>query len=372
MPRDNRLILFGAWFGKKYDDNPKYLFEYILQNHKEIKAYWLTSDRTVFKQLNDAGLPVVLSSTIKARYLALRAKYFVLCTWLNGADGGTELMKYYGNVVFINLWHGVPLKKIMYDDNYHYNQKLPILDRIDIALKKYPYRKTYHISTSETFEEIYQSCFRTDAKHILNLGQPRNDYFYSGNKNPLKELFPGKNIVLYMPTHRREGQMRMDMESLLDLSKINAICQMNNSIFIIKKHFYHKDEPAIAADFQNIVEIRTQKYKSQELLDAADILITDYSSCFIDHLLKDKPQIFYAYDIEDYLKNDRDMYFNYEEIAPGQICKTKEELEVVLEQVLCGKDTYFQKREKMKDFFYSKKNQRIVSPQIVEKILSLN
>lgn len=42
-----------------------------------------------------------------------------------------------------------------------------------------------------------------------------------------------------------------------------------------------------------------------------DCLITDYSSIMFDFALSHKPIIFAAFDIKDYLRDDRGMYFNY-------------------------------------------------------------
>lgn len=53
------------------------------------------------------------------------------------------------------------------------------------------------------------------------------------------------------------------------------------------------------------------------------MLVTDYSSIYFDYLLLDKPIIFFNYDLEEYLNNSRDMYFNYDEFTPGRKYKTR-------------------------------------------------
>ena len=45
VPRKNNIWIFGAWFGEKYSDNSKYLFEYVNQHHKNIQCIWLSRDR---------------------------------------------------------------------------------------------------------------------------------------------------------------------------------------------------------------------------------------------------------------------------------------------------------------------------------------
>ena len=56
-----------------------------------------------------------------------------------------------------------------------------------------------------------------------------------------------------------------------------------------------------------------------------DLLITDYSSIFFDFLLTEKPVLFYPYDKDDYLANDRSMYDNYDMVTPGHIVCNFEE-----------------------------------------------
>src|SRR5690606_20840534 len=62
------------------------------------------------------------------------------------------------------------------------------------------------------------------------------------------------------------------------------------------------------------------------LLKDADILITDYSSAYFDFLLTQRPIIFAAFDLEEYLSSSREMYFEYENVISGPIVETWEAL----------------------------------------------
>ena len=103
---------------------------------------------------------------------------------------------------------------------------------------------------------------------------------------------------------------------------------------------------------------------------SADIMITDYSSCYIDYLLLDRPMVFFNYDMEHYLENDRTLYFEYDSVTPGPKCKTRDELTEILVQLLSGKDGYKSKRQEVCDLFYSKDNQRPVSAKIIDYFLN--
>lgn len=370
FPRKRNLMIFGAWFGNKYDDNPKYLFEYIYNFRKDLKVTWITSNDAVYQIVKSKNLPVCKSHSWKAIYLSLRARYVITATYNLGGDIGEKLMKLMGGARFINLWHGVPLKKVVFDDDL-FRPKETIGTKLQYFLQSFPHRHCYHFATSPEIKRRYISCFRSDDKHVIDLGQARNDYFYVEHKNPYRERFSGKKIIVYMPTHRREGKQIMDMYKLLDLKRINELCEKFNAVFLIKKHFYHRNEPTIGSEFSCIYEITHETTPSQIILDCADILITDYSSCYIDHLLLDRPQIFYCFDLNDYLAHDRGMYEEYKPNIPGPICSDKETLCCEIEDALNGVDKFEDKRRAKRDYYYSKWNQREVSPQQTEQILKL-
>ena len=43
--RKKNTWVFGCWIGKKYDDNAKFLFEYVNKNHSNIRCVWLTRNK---------------------------------------------------------------------------------------------------------------------------------------------------------------------------------------------------------------------------------------------------------------------------------------------------------------------------------------
>ena len=367
--RDCNLMLFGAWFGKKYDDNPRYLFEYVVENCPDIKAVWMTEDPGVYQRLQAQNLPVCMSNTEEGKALAKSAKYIFTAT--GRIDVGQDNLQYLGGAYYINLWHGLPLKKIMYDDEYSEASKKNLKYYVRDLIEKIPYRHYYVVSTSDAITDIYESAFRVKRSQILQLGQPRNDCFFRDHENMYRTRFPGKKIILYMPTHRNEGAVAMDMAKLLDLEKLNEICKQNDAVLLIKKHFYHAGEPDVTAQYDCIFDITNEVTESQNLLDAAAVLITDYSSCYIDYLLLDRPIIFYNYDAENYQKNDRQLYFEYDEATPGAKCADYAAFETNLTDLLAGKDAYAGDRERVRDLFYCKQAQKSVSENIIATVRQL-
>ena len=366
--RDEKLIVFGSWFGKKYDDNSKYLFEYIIKNYPDFKVIWITDEEDVFNIIKEKGFPVCLSNSFESIEYCKKAKYIITVT--GDIDIGIKNSNYLGGAYRINLWHGIPLKKIMYDDEYSFN-KNSLKMKLRKILRKFPNRNEYVVSTSKIISNIYKSAFELNERHILQLGQPRNDYFYSPHINPYKKKYKNKKIILYMPTHRNEGKKIINLEKILNLDDLNNLCKENNVIFLIKKHFYHSKEKSINFKYSNIFDITNEVTHSQELLDAADVLITDYSSCYIDYLLLDRPIIFYNFDIEKYKKTDRQLYFEYDKVTPGRKCITYRELKDELYNLFNLKDLYLNKRKEIRDLFYDQSCQNCVSDKIIKILKKL-
>ena len=61
--------------------------------------------------------------------------------------------------------------------------------------------------------------------------------------------------------------------------------------------------------------------------------MTDYSSSIFEAALIDIPMIFYAFDLEEYLR-ERDLYFDFAEFVPGEIVEDLQTLISRMKEVL--------------------------------------
>ena len=214
----------------------------------------------------------------------------------------------------------------------------------------------YFVATSEMFVPIYQSAFRRRPDQVICLGQPRSDIFFE-EKKP-EPHFPGKKMILYCPTHRNEGKEKMEISRLFDLDRLQDFLEKTDYYLVIKKHFYHRNEEEKLDKYDRIIDITDQDMDVQELIMETELLITDYSSVYIDYLLLDKPLLFYCYDYENYLKNDREMYFDYADVTPGVKAASFDELFDELRKVICGNGLYGEEdRIRVKNMFYCKEGQ---------------
>ena len=236
ITRNNKVWLFGAWMGHKFSDNSKALFVYMINNTEGKKIYWITKDKKIYEELKRENYPVLKSNSIKGIYYQIKAGVVFYCT--GAGDLNSRLIS---GANHFNLWHGVGGgKKIGFDAGWYDSP----YDEACFRLQSKVYNKTYYVCTSEEMKKVFKSAFRLKDDQLIMAGQPRNDMFFDCNYRICSfdtTFFSSKRIILYLPTHRLEGKMKMNCSELFDLKELNRFCERNNCIFLIKKHFYHKN-----------------------------------------------------------------------------------------------------------------------------------
>ena len=86
---------------------------------------------------------------------------------------------------------------------------------------------------------------------------------------------------------------------------------------------------------KNIKIVDNRHKDIQDLLKESKVLITDYSSVFMDFAYMNKPVIFYQFDIDEYRQKQlQEGYFNYERDGFGPVIYTEKELNKSLFRIL--------------------------------------
>lgn len=326
MLRSNKIWVFGAWYGQKYSDNSKWLYEYVLEHNPEIKAVWITKNRDVYNKLCSQNKPVCLSASAKGVWWCLRAKYAFL------TSGVVDV-----NMFFLNgakqiwLWHGMPLKKILNcaDEWLAVSKGHKIVSKI---LNPYQSFRPYEtVSSSDFFIPYLQQSFDLPESRILKTGLPRCDAFFTDLAEKtvvdIRQKYNGTKILLYMPTFRMSSERNgtpfnpFDSKFNFEQKEFSKFLEQENVFFLYKPHF---------VDAGVNVTIQSERFKLLNdsqfedlyvLLNSVDMLITDYSSVFFDFIPSKKPIFLFPFDYEQYLKLSRSHFFNMYEEMSGVICK---------------------------------------------------
>jgi CDP-glycerol glycerophosphotransferase len=82
-----------------------------------------------------------------------------------------------------------------------------------------------------------------------------------------------------------------------------------------------------------------------ELMLAADVLVTDYSSMMFDFANTGRPMLFFTHDLDAYQDVIRGFYFDFVKEAPGPLLRTTEELAGALGDLDAVRATYADRYE---------------------------
>jgi CDP-glycerol glycerophosphotransferase len=292
----------------------------MLEKHPGYNIFWITKNKSIFKRIASENKPVVMANSVKGIMACLRAGVAIT------SHGSSDFNIYCLNgIKQICLWHGMPLKKILYDaDRYIARNTLKkLFFRFLLPYYNYSF-PVMTITASDYFIPFLQSAFGLDDKHILKTGLPRCDKLFSEKKETfivnLRNKFQNCTIALYMPTFRTvayDGNVFDPFAGFaFDAQGFYNLLEKKNIVFLYKPHFC--DEAINVVTSNRFFMISDDDFDDLYLfVKDIDVLITDYSSIYFDFLVLNKPIILAPFDYDFYIKNARSHYFNYSDGMQG-------------------------------------------------------
>lgn len=326
-----------------YNYNSKYLFEYVKEHLPQITPLFVINEENLRRELSEQYGEQYFIETKSKEGIRRVLEAGVWFTSAGLPVYGTGLGK---NRLIVNLWHGVPLKKIaLMDPNLKKTAR--------IYFKKiFSENYTWILTTARELVPVMAKSFQVSEDRLRVWGQPRNDCIFDppDRKQVLKGIYGDlpeyKKVVLYAPTFRDYGNTRLFPFEDFDKKNFEDFLEQEKILFLLRLHI----KEAAAADAY--VSSRIRRFGSDEagdvtgMLGMFDLLITDYSSIYIDYLLTDKPLMFLPYDRERYL-DGRGMNFDYDEVTPGPKPKTMKEFMREIKEFMNGEDSWKKERDRV-------------------------
>lgn len=312
----NDIWVFGEWFGERCCDNCLYLANYVVNNTNKV-VYWISNENTDLSMLDDKIHRLIRDSKESKEIIDKSEVVVVNQSIYDVISDGYYVPK---RSLVVNLWHGVPWKKILYDNV----KNTSIIDKFIIKFNRYFFAYDMFLVPSVSFEKIMLNQVNKNVS-LIKAGYPRNSIFYDKNvlqiiRRKVDNLFnscKGKKIILYMPTFRDDSDAFFDFQHMNDNRDFIQLMRKNNAILIQKKHFIKSKVKYDDIKTEYVINVDNE-ISSQELLGVADILITDYSSCFFDFLIMNKPIIHFLYDYEYYCNCNRGLYYDINDVKCGE------------------------------------------------------
>ena len=157
-------------------------------------------------------------------------------------------------------------------------------------------------------------------------------------------------IILYTPTHRDYENATFDIKrSILgfdvEQTRFEKFLRENMLLIVCKLH-PHQNAAVVNAELpKGVVNFRgAEEFGLVELMQASDMLMTDYTSAYVDYLMLDKPVIFNFYDLELYEKSRGLSFYPYERICAGERFTDEVSFYTAVTDTLAKPDKYAQKR----------------------------
>ena len=342
-------IVFDNYMGKGYGCNPKYVAEKLEEKYPgKFEIVWIITKTDAI----DGEIPEHIRKVTYGSPKALK-EYATAKVWVSNYHKISflkrGLFKRRGQY-FIQMWHGsLGIKKIEND--------------VSVLTKKKGWLKMarrssdmvdFWISNSEFENDIYRRAFWDVGDNILMYGHPRNDILLSDTSviaEKVRAYFgiteKEKKILFYAPTFRED--YRLDCYKI-DYEKLQKTLEEKFGgewIILVRLHPRVRKYARVVLPPRQGIYDATYYTDIQELIAAADSMITDYSSCIFDFMLTKRPGFIFATDIEDF-NTERGFYYPLED-TPFPIACSNEEL---MEQIRAFDEEVYWK--KVDDFLQEK------------------
>lgn len=326
QPVKEDVILFETFMAKNYSDSPKYIYEYIAQNHPEYECVWAINDGAKIPY----GAKTVKRFSFQYAYYLAVSKYLVFNVrpplWYRKRE----------EQVFLETWHGTPLKRLVFDQ-----------EEVTSASPKYKqqfYRQRkdwdFLVSANPFSTKTFRSCFLYEGE-MLEYGYPRNDILYWPNKDEIAQQLKeklgipkDKKTILYAPTWRDDqhyGSGQYKFELALDLKLMKERLQ-DDYVVLLRTHHYISDHIDVSGLGDFVINLSSYDDISEIYL-ISDICITDYSSVFFDYANLKRPILFYTYDFDKYKNQLRGFYIDMNTEVPGPLLYTSEQVVQAIEDI---------------------------------------
>ena len=298
LPLQNK-VSFIAFSGRQYSDSPRRISELLLKEHPEIQQVWAFNEPEKFRFLEEKGITVVKYKSPAYLYHTMTSRVYV-----DNAEFWS-ILKFRPGQMVLETWHGGGAYKRVGSHRIDVNalEQQHAVEKMN--------KITLFLSSSKAFTNFVIRDAYQYRGEVLECGLPRNDDLLHPSPAAAQrvrqalDIPRGAKVLLYAPTFRNSHSLDLydvDFSRLKDALESRFGGQW---IIVLRMHYYLADK-AMASQAPWLRNA-TDYPDMQDLLQCADVLLTDYSSCMWDFSLMGKPCFLYARDIAAY-RGERDFY----------------------------------------------------------------
>lgn len=314
-------VVFSSFQGRGYNDNPRFISERLHERCPQAKIVWLMKQDAMAhaREIAPDYVKLVRARTTEAFHELATAR-----VWVDNFTKNNLLRHKKGQQFYIQTWHGDrPVKKICYDEPMWAKGPYRIEERADRVL-----------TGSKFGERMYRTAFRYNGEYIAQ-GAPRNDMLVRDDPDGIRRVREklgvpqGVKLLLYAPTYRENTEVipkRAQMDLMRTLDRLEQ--KTGDRWLCLFRAHYKSQGIDLEAVKDRLVDV--SKYDEMtELLLAADMVITDYSTAGTDFILRNRPALFFVADWAEYIST-RQVYYDVHD-APFMLAEDQDGLEALID-----------------------------------------
>jgi len=392
VKKEKNLWVFSGFRHTNYMDNAMYFYEYLLENHKEINAVWLTTDIGVLAKLKAENKPVLDMTSKEGIKTMARAE--IAITDHYAVSDFSPLYGFNDKTKVVQLWHGVGFKS-MGDTNGVKNTEEPgvqyskdilickedgIFRHITKRIKYLfvaPFREKFEkyflfVCPGQERIDMIAKVWNIAMENCFMAGHPRNLPVYKAErqKDPIK--------VMYAPTYRfnLRREMAMVQEFLDSAEQIQKLMEQINGEFYLRMH------PHTWRNYSARIENTLKKYDrifrdaEQDVyqeIGTFSVMISDYSSIALDFAMLDRPVVFHGADYDWFAKYEAGFNLDFPNVIPGPMTHSWAETLQKVEEYCKNPEIDKELREERCKYFFDKSvngpdNSKRIAEEIKKRI----
>jgi CDP-glycerol glycerophosphotransferase len=358
MPKKERQWAFFVHHIKsnQFIENQRAVFEEVKEDETIHKVIFTRDDTKDFHLENFNNTTIIKIHTLKGLFLLSTCNVIFLTHSIS-----MDLSIRYGkklfsiikprltNRIIVNLWHGIPLKRLLALTNENVKKTT---NRVSYNRKERSFYKGLISSSDIDSYAMATMFYPIKYENIWLTGLPRNDFLLKDESalptylvesiQKIKKIKGSKKLILYAPTYRQTHVIESASYYQFSEDEMNKLKQMlikNNAILGFRMHYFRNSDALFNIEdyidnklFFDLGHNTVEEIAS--VIRCSDIVVTDYSSVFIDALYINKAVFSFAYDLEEYKNNQDGILYDLDIAFPSKVVTEFDDLIANLESEL--------------------------------------
>lgn len=329
---------------EQFIENARAVFESIKKDSSVKKIIFCRNRNNNFQIENAENVIYVYNKSIVGLWLLIRCKVLFVTnsismeySWRWGPKLFSVFKVDLKKHVVVNLSHGISLKKINAIANKAVKKRL---ERVSYRKKEPLYYSGLIASSKVDSYAMAAMYYPIKYENVWVTGLPRNDFllqdidrlpsYLCSQIHHIKNIKKERTLIIYAPTYRQtEVVMNSGYYnfSSWEIHELKEILKKHNAIFGFRMHYFRNSTNLFNmedfVDNEYIYDLGHDKFSDiASIIREADLVISDYSSVFVEAMFLSIPLIGFNYDMENYSQNQNGLLYDFQMVFPGSVVRT--------------------------------------------------